>query len=56
MHNIQEGHMDLDVVNTIHVLEPFQPYENQELGLILVVVNPTDIGRAVLSATPSEGS
>lgn len=39
--------MDLDVINIIHFLEPFQPDENQELGLTLVVVNPSDIARAL---------
>lgn len=40
---MQEGHVDLDVVNTIHVSKLFQPYENQELRLILVVTDPSDI-------------
>ena len=54
---MQEGHMALDVVNTIHVSELFQPYENQELWLMLVVTDPSDIAGvlSVLSAAATEG-
>lgn len=57
MHSMQEGHMDLDVVNIIHVSELLQPYENRALRLILVVTDPSDIAGvlSVLSAAPSEG-
>lgn len=37
----------MEVVNRIRVSEPGQPYENQGLGLVLVVVEPRDIARAL---------